>query len=111
MRISDWSSDVCSSDLSNHSCYLHPGHEEYRYGVEHESWSIAVVVAFYKDEVLVPTIQLENCFTVVGWDKIVVLCRNKERWNNEFVFFVRSEERRGGKECVSECRSRWGGGL
>ena len=27
--------------------------------------------------------------------------------DKEFIVFVRSEERRVGKECVSTCRSRW----
>src|SRR3546814_10759082 len=66
MRISDWSSDVCSSDLGTEEIlcarfrqHLRSGHAER------------------------PRVRAAG---------------RRER---------RSEERRGGKECVSTCRSRW----
>src|SRR3546814_19529844 len=83
MRISDWSSDVCSSDLflNNHS------------------------------RVLWPKIQQllgEDIFTF--WQRLqtinnVSLKDIKEHY--ERTHTARSDERRVGKECVSTCRSRW----
>src|SRR3546814_8918832 len=77
MRISDWSSDVCSSDLSNLlkpllssgdiRCIGSTTFQEFR-GI------------FEKDRALARRFQKVD---------------------------VRSEERRVGKECVSTCRSRW----
>src|SRR3546814_3644382 len=89
MRISDWSSDVCSSDLPEPSTEGRPmSHESDRYPYEqrHENnlafW--AIIRANWPPDRL-PTF-------------------------NDFVRrfgFGRSEERRVGKECVSTCRSRW----
>src|SRR3546814_2233357 len=63
MRISDWSSDVCSSDLRT------------------------------------PTAPSRSV-------------PSRDTWHSDFSqlalpLFMRSEERRVGKECVSTCRSRW----
>src|SRR3546814_16220874 len=97
MRISDWSSDVCSSDLLGIHCDEHReelilarrralalGGSEL-FGARHP-WRVhvgqpelreprAVLAAFHEIERLVDE--------------------------------ARSEERRVGKECVSTCRSRW----
>src|SRR3546814_2400199 len=59
MRISDWSSDVCSSDLLGVS------------------------------------------------DPVLDVARELEQIALNDEYFIRSEERRVGKECVSTCRSRW----
>src|SRR3546814_1391028 len=72
MRISDWSSDVCSSDLA------HLGEAGERQRVH------AGLGATGDDD--------------VGATGPQQLERDGQR---------RSEERRGGKECVSTCRSRW----
>src|SRR3546814_3449524 len=83
MRISDWSSDVCSSDLAHLMHDVHPvkfeaGRMEFRARPEAPNNLIHRVSE-----------QLSN------W--------TGQRW---FVS-LRSEERRVGKECVSTCRSRW----
>src|SRR3546814_5335934 len=44
MRISDWSSDVCSSDLHHHGCYHHQRH------VEHVEIVVEAVEAVDHDE-------------------------------------------------------------
>src|SRR3546814_7409630 len=77
MRISDWSSDVCSSDLIR-ALRLHVGRKA-RIGCG-EAW----------------------CVSIVGMGFVVGLQQQAEA-----AKFSRSEERRVGKECVSTCRSRW----
>src|SRR3546814_12518249 len=97
MRISDWSSDVCSSDLEN-ELMGHPKIAEAAViGVPHPKWAerplACVVVApgeeLTKDEVLE---FLDG--RVAKW------------WLRDDVAFVRSEERRVGQECVGQRRSR-----
>src|SRR3546814_9010794 len=80
MRISDWSSDVCSSDLSaRHSCCPENlGKRGDRSSTSHLSGLAA------------------------GNDSAKATARTA-RYSERF----RSEERRVGKECVSPCRSRW----
>src|SRR3546814_4682349 len=79
MRISDWSSDVCSSDL------LDRAHKEGR--------------ADDKEEVIRHRIKVYN-------DETHPLLDYYEK-QGKVVTVQRSEERRVGKECVSTCRSRW----
>src|SRR3546814_5016017 len=83
MRISDWSSDVCSSDLLGD-----PGHADAADADEMDGPDIAAN-AFHRSSIL------EGAgFDVPADARIAKL-------------FHRSEERRVGKECVSTCRSRW----
>src|SRR3546814_1804749 len=80
MRISDWSSDVCSSDLGGaqgHGCIR---------GCDRVD-SIPAPVAL-RHVWCVPQRAVPD---------------NARVWHCQF----RSEERRVGKECVSTCRSRW----
>src|SRR3546814_12608793 len=100
MRISDWSSDVCSSDLevkagnqvvmlmNNHSTYAGYyrqlflgvwGMLKYNIGGFFSAW----------EEELGPKLEEDANGVVHAVDQ------------------TRSEERRVGKECVSTCRSRW----
>src|SRR3546814_15949606 len=103
MRISDWSSDVCSSDLTS---------------VEKFYITIAAAIRFPEK------IRIIQCLHIspMRWH---VYCCLLLVWSARFVrggsgkpgpFFYltlistlrgRSEERRVGKECVSTCRSRW----
>src|SRR3546814_1245528 len=78
MRISDWSSDVCSSDLHRYVQGRHRFVSHQYPGLERQRAGDADTLALAARE-------------LVG---IAVECR-------------RSEERRVGKECVSTCRSRW----
>src|SRR3546814_10998113 len=91
MRISDWSSDVCSSDLGNPlgNCGRGRTHSEDR----PKDWSDAGR----------PT-ECEGQSEDVGADGPA--SRNV-RVEADFAVQPRSEERRVGKECVSKCRSRW----
>src|SRR3546814_8343890 len=86
MRISDWSSDVCSSDLPNIVAALFPA--ELR-GLECRQFLIANL-----DVILALRIAVGAIGTAQAGEAVVNLS-------------VRSEERRVGKECVSTCRSRW----
>src|SRR3546814_3120443 len=82
MRISDWSSDVCSSDLT-------PVELETEVTRPIEN----AIAALPSIEELVSTISEGRSVTTVEF-KLGLIS-------------PRSEERRVGKECVSTCRSRW----
>src|SRR3546814_3877534 len=78
MRISDWSSDVCSSDL-------HAGRDRKCRPTDRrgrKASGLNLLFPFASSEVEMP---------------LELAPRRR----------VRSEERRVGKECVSTCRSRW----
>src|SRR3546814_3370899 len=88
MRISDWSSDVCSSDLELVHLRLaapahHPGH------------AFAMAGERARDEFELRMPRLAGVGEVAA-------ARHRRGDALE-----RSEERRVGKECVSTCRSRW----
>src|SRR3546814_6827871 len=87
MRISDWSSDVCSSDLIKRKCsikYAKKNYETYYY---------------YISRVFYVCLEKENNYIHETSWAFPALCFNLKN--------IRSEERRVGKECVSTCRSRW----
>src|SRR3546814_11085639 len=97
MRISDWSSDVCSSDLFGHAAAyilapaVRAGDFLFAVFVEGEE-NIEALVAVVADK-------------IIGWHNLILTESRVgvERFSNS----LRSEERRVGKECVSTCRSRW----
>src|SRR3546814_18272426 len=96
MRISDWSSDVCSSDLVTaynvtdgtmpETEQLLPSTNGYYDIPQNEDSSIDIWFGPEQPEGVADSAFIQ---TIPG--------RN----------FLRSEERRVGKECVSTCRSRW----
>src|SRR3546814_12805446 len=96
MRISDWSSDVCSSDLDR----------------------LALFIALALRDVLADLEEPTNRSIVIPQgDRLPIqkyataaLCRVPAYIGSFAVGSCaaeRSEERRVGKECVSTCRSRW----
>src|SRR3546814_9105658 len=99
MRISDWSSDVCSSDLLEFG----------------ESTQINTPVTFeFSDEqghkhrvekrlLILPADPIEEGQETELWYDPA----EPEDWDRIIVQLQRSEERRVGNECVSTCRSRW----
>src|SRR3546814_16064723 len=90
MRISDWSSDVCSSDLARDRGDA----VEARRGIDHR----------------VPGGQLDALDAIMILDQqfaAVIILGRFEKDGDRQVAADRSEERRVGKECVSTCRSRW----
>src|SRR3546814_21200739 len=84
MRISDWSSDVCSSDLDADRVVE-------GLGVDWRTLDIAIK-------------PYPACrFAHAAVDALIGLRHQHHLELNQ----IRSEERRVGKECVSTCRSRW----
>src|SRR3546814_13778981 len=96
MRISDWSSDVCSSDLNFAGTGPYSGFN----GTE-------------------TTVSVNQRLDLGGRRKARMTLAEAELAAQEYRFAIsradldqqvrnlRSEERRVGKECVSQCRSRW----
>src|SRR3546814_11365482 len=92
MRISDWSSDVCSSDLGgNHFIELQPDDERARCLTPGD---LSVGLALILEDVL------DNARQPLG-----ALAEHALGGAAQIVALVRSEERRVGKECVRSCRS------
>src|SRR3546814_10953682 len=106
MRISDWSSDVCSSDLDKRAGWAVERADRERLerlraffealGYDRQHAAIRARVFYYHQ---------------IGYYAIGVRQSIAERRKNAHLYIDiicgRSEERRVGKECVSTCRSRW----
>src|SRR3546814_14023532 len=93
MRISDWSSDVCSSDLG--AITIYPGRNMTRIALQ-AMFATKILAApgaypSLEKRALLRRSVLERCDGLDGAKDGM----------------IRSEERRVGKECVSTCRSRW----
>src|SRR3546814_18652604 len=105
MRISDWSSDVCSSDLQSnlkhHTVFQGVGDMA---GGRH--WGSALSVGLRKEMVvlLAGGILAHTIFDRVYCELIYVRHLGVRRW---LVTCTRSAECRVAKECVSQCRFRW----
>src|SRR3546814_12404274 len=96
MRISDWSSDVCSSDLidavSSWWVNLH-GHSNPKIAQAIAAQAMVLEHVIFAGFTHEPAIALsKNLLSILPSDQRKVF---------------RSEERRVGKECVSTCSSRW----
>src|SRR3546814_6879441 len=92
MRISDWSSDVCSSDLQNTLGKMMISAAEYA-GYD----ALGLAELLQRGELT----SAELLETAIG-------CAQKLNPQlNAVVRPMRSEERRVGKECVSTCRYWW----
>src|SRR3546814_14057434 len=89
MRISDWSSDVCSSDLDD------------AFGITFRGQLVAQIL---HRRVFDPHREIEQ--HAIGAEIVQVL-RFELFHRREIAFTQRSEERRVGKEWVSTCRSWW----
>src|SRR3546814_12926529 len=97
MRISDWSSDVCSSDLHEVALLdadaVLAGHHAADLDAEPQDVGA---------EILRP-LQFPRLVGVVEDERMQVAVAGVEHVGDP----QRSEESRVGKECVSTCRSRW----
>src|SRR3546814_10795998 len=96
MRISDWGSDVCSSDLDPHQLSLH-----HRVGVAVLPIGVDARCGEHHDQADGQQQRGGTQEQVVGRQRTV------QRTSQGGESAGRSEERRVGKECVSTCRSRW----
>src|SRR3546814_18145530 len=95
MRISDWSSDVCSSDLALDRLVI-GGDAKADQAVRHRQH----VEDVDADIVFPPLLR--------GFGGVIARrARSDDRDMPHVAVLRRSEERRVGKECVSTCRSRW----
>src|SRR3546814_12784219 len=89
MRISDWSSDVCSSDLGLHPLAVEDAvHAHQRPKLERYDNTLFLVL---KTVSYIEHDSMAHVREIVETGEIM----------------VRSEERRVGEECVSTCRARW----
>src|SRR3546814_19044420 len=116
MRISDWSSDVCSSDLKYYGIWT--GGYEQPYAMYApaivpppensdtiESWEFFYEIAKRLGRQIV--YHANSAGTGEHWDKLPIpfpLPLDRRPTTEEM--FERSEGRRGGQECVSTCRYR-----
>src|SRR3546814_16289141 len=92
MRISDWSSDVCSSDLT--VTHYTPGGGGYGSPADRDPELVQA-------DVEAGLVSLAAAVELYGVQLEPGSFRSIEQPQK------RSEERRVGKECVSTCRSRW----
>src|SRR3546814_16815161 len=89
MRISDWSSDVCSSDLPD--------------------WrAISRVMRLPVALIMIRTFLERRQQRLHGFARDLDGARGGRIGLLKAQQVARSDERRVGKECVSTCRSRWG---
>src|SRR3546814_11811514 len=91
MRISDWSSDVCSSDLAIFAEFERLGASRVGEGAARAFEAAGLV-------------HRQERARSLGDD---ALLHQHLRGRRRSAPVARSEERRVGKECVSTCRSRW----
>src|SRR3546814_12408335 len=102
MRISDWSSDVCSSDLGHRlrrpgaAGRMSDGTADTGPGSADRDAGLHVAC-----EIVKPPEDLRRKVSTSGGPDLERIFARAER------AMARSEARRVGKECVSTCRSRW----
>src|SRR3546814_11916219 len=106
MRISDWSSDVCSSDL-----FRAVVRDAVAPNIEAIRQSVLATPLPFADLVRMLLPQVAAIITTVPLGAVLKMVVGESRnfpelakvWHDD----VRSDERRVGKECVSTVRSRW----
>src|SRR3546814_12889290 len=96
MRISDWSSDVCSSDLVNMAI----AHLQDAPAIAQHRARLQFAEGDDLRDVIVPVLLLDitDHLAAPRFAEVDIEVRHRN---------ARSEERRVGKECDSTCRSRW----
>src|SRR3546814_21142531 len=98
MRISDWSSDVCSSDLTQTPMLAGTLH----YAILNPYWNVPVSLA---QKSIAKKVLSGRSLKAMGMEVLSDWSASPRVLPPSSV--DRSEERRVGKECVSTCRSRW----
>src|SRR3546814_11405844 len=97
MRISDWSSDVCSSDLKLSD-------------VSFADATWVMLLDLFVSQAHDGRLSLSDLYTSIDAPKATTLrtiARLVDQGHLETEADPRTEERRVGKECVSTCRIRW----
>src|SRR3546814_3637291 len=118
MRISDWSSDVCSSDLvcgdSHTSTHGALGTLAFGIGTSEVEHVLATqTLLMKKNKSMLIKVEGELPFGCTAKDLVLYVIgkRGTAGGTGYAIQFggstVRSEESRVGKECVSKCRYRW----
>src|SRR3546814_11622323 len=123
MRISDWSSDVCSSDLQSLAGAIGLGLALAlsstalvlpMVGTQSAVGRSAFAMLLFEDLAIVPIIFALGAMAPnaqeAGWSGLAeTMVKGGLTVVAMFMIgrFFRSEERRVGKECVSTCQSRW----
>src|SRR3546814_18014926 len=98
MRISDWSSDVCSSDLDARRNHLARMAGRRIVEMVHEDLVLSKILTRQAFENAIRTLAAIGGSTNAVVHLLAIAGR---------IGVPRTEERRVGKECVSSCRSRW----
>src|SRR3546814_14504600 len=100
MRISDWSSDVCSSDLVTVDLDLIIGAEKGPAASGDSARLVYFVAVMDPQQNILNKKEFDSEFVFEG-------SATRAAFTEELAQVIRSEERRVGKECVRTCRSRW----
>src|SRR3546814_11845044 len=101
MRISDWSSDVCSSDLA-----VIARHSAIKFA--DRALSIAEIGRFLGARYVLDGYLARQAKTLRVRLQLIDSKSGNVLWSEKYSAGLdRSEERRVGKECGSTCRSRW----
>src|SRR3546814_11324163 len=105
MRISDWSSDVCSSDLHAQAARMRAQWEAPR-PLFKQLWQKIIVAKISMQASLLAAQGRDeaNALTLLARR---VRSGDPDNLEAQAARNYRSGERRVGKECVSTCRSRW----
>src|SRR3546814_14768712 len=108
MRISDWSSDVCSSDLGVLIALFHDAGYIRRRGDSAANGAEFTLTHVHRSGEF-----LRDYLPTIGYGRDAAKARQIVHFTgyeialDQIQVRDRSEERRVGKECVSTCRSRW----
>src|SRR3546814_2253655 len=105
MRISDWSSDVCSSDLAGSALVVTRAKEpplsnsKSTFSAQPSGSRACAAKSLW--------IVMESCYEKDGETACPGRAARVRQASCIYNSGTRSEERRVGKECVGTCRSRW----
>src|SRR3546814_16736650 len=112
MRISDWSSDVCSSDLSDADGFLIAEALASTCDEADRELQLWLMGQFPTQDANLElsdrdVARIEYITQRRGWDGHFSVIQKCGKGIEQELQDLRSEERRVGKECVSTCSSRW----
>src|SRR3546814_15526068 len=102
MRISDWSSDVCSSDLRPEELPLVDVAARWLNANAPPLDHVSLVHGDFRAGNFLFDEESRRITAWLDWELAVLGDRHQD-----LTWTTRSDERRVGKECVSTCRSRW----